>query len=182
MTQQDSSPTIITVTDCCLISFNNSSQQGKHNKILQACKIAKILTTFLILRKKAITNIFNHVNTDWLIISLLNIVIEKKNWSLENRIRRQTSGWVTCAKPSRRNTNPSVSHAFSRRFSKQNHSKYISDVVSKILEKKKHNYQVFCLNLWSSWNWVSCGESWKSLLPIFLIFHRTDFRRFLVCC
>ena len=33
---------------------------------------------------------------------------------------------------------------------------------------------MFYLNLWSSWNWVSCGESWKPLLPIFL----TDF----VCC
>ena len=41
----------------------------------------KILSAFLILHKK-ITNIFNHVNTDWLIISLLNTVIEK-NYSLE---------------------------------------------------------------------------------------------------
>ena len=41
---------------------------------------------------------------------------------------------------------------------------------------------MFCVNLWSSWNWVSCGESWKSLLPIFLMFHRTDFGGFLVCC
>ena len=41
---------------------------------------------------------------------------------------------------------------------------------------------MFCLNLWSSRNWVSCDESWKSLLPVFLIFHRTDFGGFLVCC
>ena len=41
---------------------------------------------------------------------------------------------------------------------------------------------MFYLNLWSSWNWVSCGESWKPLLPIFLMFHRTDFGGFLVCC
>ena len=95
---------------------------------------------------------------------------------------RQTSGWVTCAKPSRRNTDPRVSHTFSRRFLKQNYPEYIIDVLSKILEKKEHNYQMFCLNLWSSWNWVSCGESWKSLLPIFLMFHRTDFGGFLVCC
>ena len=94
---------------------------------------------------------------------------------------RQTSGWVTCAKPSRRNTDPGVPHTFSRRFLKQNYPKYISDVVSKILEEK-NNYQMFYLNLWSSWNWVSCGESWKSLLPIFHIFHRTDFGGFLVCC
>ena len=60
---------------------------------------------------------------------------------------KQTSGWVTCAKPSRRNTDPVVSHTFSRRFLKQNYPKYISYVVSKILEKKKHNYQMFCLNL-----------------------------------
>ena len=94
---------------------------------------------------------------------------------------RQTSGWVTCAKPSRRNTDPGVPHTFSRRFLKQNYPKYISDVVSKILEEK-NNYQMFYLNLWSSWNWVSCGESWKPLLPIFLLFHRTDFGGFLVCC
>ena len=36
---------------------------------------------------------------------------------------RQTSGWVTCAKPSRRNTDPGVSHTFSRRFLKQNYPK-----------------------------------------------------------
>ena len=41
---------------------------------------------------------------------------------------------------------------------------------------------MFYLNLWSSWNWVSCGESWKSLLSIFRMFHRTDFGGFLVCC
>ena len=93
----------------------------------------------------------------------------------------QTSCWVTCAKPSRQNTDPGVSHTFSRRFLNQNYPKYISDVVSKILEEK-NNYQMFYLNLWSSWNWVSCGESWKSLLPIFLVFHRTDFGGFLVCC
>ena len=31
---------------------------------------------------------------------------------------RQTGGWVTCAKPSRRNTDPGVPHSFSRRFFK----------------------------------------------------------------
>ena len=31
---------------------------------------------------------------------------------------RQTSEWVTCAKPSRRNTDPGVPHTFSRRFFK----------------------------------------------------------------
>ena len=35
---------------------------------------------------------------------------QKKNYSLENKMWRQTSGWVTCAKPSRRNPDPSVSH------------------------------------------------------------------------
>ena len=74
------------------------------------------------------------------------------------------------------------SHTFSRRFPKQSYPKYTGDVLSKILEEEKHNYQKFCLNLWSSWNWVSCGESWKSLLPIFFMFHRTDFGGFLVCC
>ena len=41
---------------------------------------------------------------------------------------------------------------------------------------------MFYLNLWSSCNWMSCGESWKSLLPIFLMFHWTDFGGFLVWC
>ena len=40
------------------------------------------------------------------------------NYSLENRIWRQTSGWVTCAKPSRQYTDPGVSYTFSRRFFK----------------------------------------------------------------
>ena len=52
----------------------------------------------------------------------------------------------------------------------------------KFLRKKEHNYQMFCLNLWSFWNWVSRSESCKSLLPIFFIFHPTDFGGFLVCC
>ena len=46
-----------------------------------------------------------------------------------------------------RNTDPRVSHIFSRRFLKQNYPKYISDVLPKILEKKEHNYQMFCVNL-----------------------------------
>ena len=41
---------------------------------------------------------------------------------------------------------------------------------------------MFYFNVWSSWNWMSCGESWKSLLPIFLMFHWTDFGGFLLCC
>ena len=52
-------------------------------------------------------------------------------------MRRQTSGWATCAKPSRRNTDPGVSNTKGVRFLKQNYPKYISDVASKILEKKK---------------------------------------------
>ena len=39
------------------------------------------------------------------------------------------------------------SHTFSRRFSKQSYPKYTGDVLSKILEEEKHNYQKFCLNL-----------------------------------
>ena len=102
---------------------------------------------------------------------------------MENRIWRQRSGWVACAEPSTRNTYPGVSHTLSLRFLNQNYPKYTSDVVSKIPEKIKHNYQMFCLNLWSSWNWTSWGESWKSLLPIFLMFShlvflKTNLRRF----
>ena len=37
---------------------------------------------------------------------------------------------------------------------------------------------MICLNLWPSWNWVSCGES-----QFFSCFsHRTHFDGFLVCC
>ena len=91
------------------------------------------------------------------------------------------SGWVTSAKPSRRSTDPGVSHTFSRRFSKQNYTKYISDVVSKILEKKAPIIRCFVWIIYF-WNWVSSGERWKSLLPIFPMFHWTDFGGFLVCC
>ena len=92
--------------------------------------------------------------------------------------RQKWLGNLCKVKPSRRNTDPRVYHRFSRRFLRQNYPKYISDILSKILEKKE---QIFCLNLWSSWNRVSCGGSWKSLLPIFLIFYRNDFGGFVVC-
>ena len=49
---------------------------------------------------------------------------------------RQRRSWVTCAKPSRRNADPGVSDTLSPPFLKQNYPKYISDVASKILEKK----------------------------------------------
>ena len=55
---------------------------------------------------------------------------------------RQTSDWVTCAKPSRLNTDPGVSNTLSPRFLKQNYLKYISNVASKILGEKTHNYQM----------------------------------------
>ena len=80
--------------------------------------------------------IFNHVNTDWLIISLLNTVIEK-NYSLENRVWRQTSGWVTCAKPSRRNTDLGVSHTFSWRFQAKTTQNTLAMLYWKFLRKKK---------------------------------------------
>ena len=64
--------------------------------------------------------------------------------------KQNMSDWVTCAEPSRRNTYPGASHTSSRRFLNQNYPKYTNDVVSKILEKIKHNYQMFCQNLRSS--------------------------------
>ena len=58
-------------------------------KKLQACKTAKILTAFLILHKKKqeLLLIFLTMltQTDYVIISFLNTIIEKK-WSLENRM------------------------------------------------------------------------------------------------
>ena len=52
-------------------------------KKLQACK-----TVFLILRKKkkTITNICTHVNTNWLIIPIFNTVIEKKTECEDRRV------------------------------------------------------------------------------------------------
>ena len=107
-------------------------------KKLQACKTAKILTAFLILHQKKQLLIFLTMltQTDYVIISLLNTVIEKKIKLGKQNARRQMSGWVSCAKTSRRNTDPGVSRTFSLIFF-PNYSKYISDVVSKILEKKK---------------------------------------------
>ena len=73
----------------------------------------------------------NHFNTDSLLISFWNTVIEKiQAW------KRQTRAWVTCAKPSRQNKNPGVSYTFIRSLLRQHYPKYISDVVSKILKKK----------------------------------------------
>ena len=63
-------------------------------KKLQACKTKN---TFCISdsaqKKKKITNIFNHVNTDWLIISLLNTVIEKKKLQLGKK-KVKTNEWL----------------------------------------------------------------------------------------
>ena len=81
--------------------------------------------------KIKIIHILNHVNTDSLLISFWNTVIEKiQAW------KRQTRAWVTCAKPSRQNKNPGVSYTFIRSLLRQHYPKYISDVVSKILKKK----------------------------------------------
>ena len=66
-------------------------------KRLQACKAENTFCISDIAQKKnKITNIFK--------------CRHGKNYSLENKMWRQTSGWVTCAKPSRRNPDPSVSH------------------------------------------------------------------------
>ena len=117
---------------------------------------------------------FNHVNTDWLIISLLNTVREKKLQLGKQNMK--TNEWLG-------NLWPRCFSRIKSAFLSQNYPKYISDVVSKILEEKKTIIKCqFYLNLWSSWNWVSCGQSWKSLWPIFLMFRPTDFGGFLVCC
>ena len=84
--------------------------------------------------KIKIIHIFNLVNTDCLIFPVK--YRHRKNPGFENWQWRQTRGWVTCAKSSRRNTHPGVSHTFIRRLLKQNYPKYISEVVSKILKKK----------------------------------------------
>ena len=52
--------------------------------------------------------------------------------------KQNMSGWVTCAEPSRRNTYPGVCNTLSLRFLNQNYPKYMSDVLSKIHEKKQN--------------------------------------------
>ena len=140
----------------------------------------KYLLYFWYCAKETITNIFNHVNTDWLITSLLNTVIHSVFQALIF-FWRQTSGCVTCAKPSRRNTDPGVPHIFSRRSLKT---------------KLPKIHQRCCIE-------NSCGKNtiircffWirdlpeiaspvvkvKIFISNFLIFHRTEFGGFLVCC
>ena len=169
---------------------NNISNQTVHHqsttkfasmlqdvKKLPACKTSKYLLHFWYCTKKSIINIFNHVFTDWVIISLLNTYVEKI-LKLGNRMWRQTSDWVTCAKPSKRNTDPDVSHTFSRRFSNKTTQNALAMLYRKFLRKK--NIIIRCF-VWIC-DLPDIGiESWKSLLPVFLIFHRTDFGGFLVC-
>ena len=127
---------------------NNISNQTVHHqsttkfasmlqdvKKLPACKTSKYLLHFWYCTKKSIINIFNHVFTDWVIISLLNTYVEKI-LKLGNRMWRQTSDWVTCAKPSKRNTDPDVSHTFSRRFSNKTTQNALAMLYRKFLRKK----------------------------------------------
>ena len=85
-------------------------------KKLPACKTAKMLTAFLILRK-IITYIFNHVIIEWLIISLLNTVIEKKIKLGKQNVK--TDEWLgnLCKAVNTKR----VSHTLSRCFLKQNY-------------------------------------------------------------
>ena len=127
---------------------NNISNQTVHHqsttkfasmlqdvKKLPACKTSKYLLHFWYCTKKSIINIFNHVFTDWVIISLLNTYVEKI-LKLGNRMWRQTSDWVTCAKPSKRNTDPDVSHTFRQRFSNKTTQNALAMLYRKFLRKK----------------------------------------------
>ena len=57
----------------------------------------KILSAFLILRKNKNTNIFNHISTDWLIISLLNTVKEKKITAWKTECEDKRVAWLAYA-------------------------------------------------------------------------------------
>ena len=62
-----------------------SMLQDKKN--YQPVKMLKYLLYFWYCAKKLNTNIFNHVNTDWLIISLLNTFTEKKKTFGEQNVK-----------------------------------------------------------------------------------------------
>lgn len=79
--------------------------------------------------RNKIIHILNHVNTDCLLISLWNTIIEVK-----------TDAWLgnLCkAIKTKTKQNPGVSYTFIRGLFKQHYPKYISYVVSMILKKKK---------------------------------------------
>ena len=133
-------------------------------------------------KKNKITNIFNYLNTDWLIISLLNTDV-KKNYSLENRMRRQTSGWVTCAKRSRRNTDPGVSHTFSRCIENSWRKKKLSNVLSEFVVYLKLGFLWWKLKIFiANFSHVSPNRFWQ-IFSMLLQSHPTiKWRWKKLCC
>ena len=85
-------------------------------KKLQACQTAKILAAFLILHKKKQLLIFLTMltQTDYVIISLLNTAIEKKNKAWKTECQK-TDEWLRILWEAI-NTDPGVSCTFSRIF------------------------------------------------------------------
>ena len=96
-------------------------------------------------------------------------------------MRQQTSGWVTCAKPS----NETLTQVFLTHlvgvFKKKATQNTLAMLYRKFLRKKTQLSDVLSEFVIFLKLGLLC-ESWKSLLPIFLMFHLTDFGGFLVCC
>ena len=94
---------------------------------------------------------------------------------------RQTSGWVACAKPSNETLTQVFLTHFVGVFQNKATQNNLAMLYRKFLRKQTQLSDVlseFVIFL----KLGSCGESWTSFLPIFLMFHRTDFGGFLVCC
>ena len=149
-----------------------------HIKNYQPVKLLKYLLHFWYCAKKSVI-VFNHVNTDWLIISLLNTVIEKKfkAWKMK------TNKWLgNLCRAVKTKHLPGVSDTLSRRFLNQNYPKYTNDVISKNSWENKtqlsevlSEFVIFLILGFLCWEL-------KIFTASFLKFHRPDFGGFLVCC
>ena len=83
--------------------------------------------------------------TDYVIISLLNTAIEKKNKAWKTECQK-TDEWLRILWEAI-NTDPGVSRTFSRIFLNKTTQNTLVMLYRKFLRKKKNNYQMFCLNL-----------------------------------
>ena len=117
-------------------------------------KLLEYLLHFWYSAKKSIVYIFNHDNTGGLIISLLNNVIEKELKLGKQNVK--TDEWLSNLCKAVKTKHWPIQSVFLKK-KKKKYPKYISDVNN--YEKNKNTQLSVCLNLWSSWHWVSCGES-----------------------
>ena len=85
--------------------------------------------------KKNNNNIFNHVNTDWLIISLLNTVIEKKLQLGKQKVR--TNEWLGNLCKAVKTKHWPRCFSFSRSFKTKTNQNTLAMLYRKFLRKKQ---------------------------------------------